>query len=95
LQQSLDALTQSREIITRAVSALAGGLTDEIPQNMGMSDEEDTMNDADEMDSDEFAASDAAAGGAETAGREMRESRQQRRARKLSEAHSIISKLAK
>ena len=95
LQQSLDALTQSREIITRAVSALAGGLTDEIPQNMGMSDEEDTMNDSDEMDSDEFAASDAAAGGAETAGREMRESRQQRRARKLSEAHSIISKLAK
>jgi hypothetical protein len=44
---------------------------------------------------DEFAASDAAAGGPEAAGRAMRESKEQRRARKLAEAHSILSKLAK
>jgi hypothetical protein len=40
---------------------------------------------------DEFGAADAAAGGPETAGRAMRESREVRRARKLAEAHSIIS----
>ena len=44
---------------------------------------------------DEFGASDAAAGGAETAGRAMRESKEQRRARKLAEAHSLMAKLAK
>jgi hypothetical protein len=44
---------------------------------------------------DEFGASDAAAGGPEAAGRAMRESRQQRIARKLAESHSIMSKLAK
>jgi hypothetical protein len=44
---------------------------------------------------DEFAASDAAAGGAETAGRELRESRAKRRARKLAESHSILTKLAR
>jgi hypothetical protein len=53
----------------------------------------------DEMNSqpvgDEFAASDAAAGGDETAGRGLRESAQQRRARRLAEQHSILSKLAR
>ena len=44
---------------------------------------------------DEFGASDAAAGGPETAGRAMRESKEQRRARKLAEAHSLMAKLAK
>jgi hypothetical protein len=44
---------------------------------------------------DEFGAADAAAGGAEVSGREMRESRQQRIARKLAESHSIMAKLAK
>jgi hypothetical protein len=44
---------------------------------------------------DEFSASDAAAGGTETAGRGLRESRQQRRAQRLAEQHSILSKLAR
>ena len=44
---------------------------------------------------DEFGAADAAAGGPEAAGRAMRESREQRRARKLAESHSIMAKLAK
>jgi hypothetical protein len=44
---------------------------------------------------DEFGAADAAAGGPEAAGRAMRESKEQRRARKLAESHSIISKLAR
>jgi hypothetical protein len=39
---------------------------------------------------DEFGASDAG-----SAGREMRESKQEIRARKLAESHSIISKLAR
>jgi hypothetical protein len=43
---------------------------------------------------DEFAASDAAAGGDETAGRGLRESNADRRARKLAESHSILTKLA-
>jgi hypothetical protein len=44
---------------------------------------------------DEFSAADAAAGGPETSGRGLRESRQRARARKLAEAHSIITKLAR
>jgi len=44
---------------------------------------------------DEFSAADAAAGGPETSGRGLRESRQRSRARKLAEAHSIITKLAR
>jgi hypothetical protein len=44
---------------------------------------------------DEFGASDAAVGGPEAAGRAMRESKEQRRARKLAESHSIMSKLSK
>jgi hypothetical protein len=102
LEESLEVVTRSRETISRAVQALAGG---EIPTPMGadttgmdgMDDlaalPGDTMNEP-PVD-DEFAASDAAAGGAETAGREMRESKERARARRLSEEHSIISRLAK
>jgi hypothetical protein len=43
---------------------------------------------------DEFGASDAAAGVGST-GRDLRESNQERFARKLAESHSIMSKLAK
>lgn len=102
LQQALDTLTASRETLTKAVAVLAG---EEQPQEMmGAEPNEepvapmagpDTMNPEAETPEDEFGASDAAAGGAETAGREQRESREYRRAQKLAEAHSIISKLAR
>jgi hypothetical protein len=100
LQQALDTLTASRETLTQAVAVLAG---EEQPQEMmgaepnaePMSPEAgpDSMNP--EANADEFGASDAAAGGSEAAGREQRESREYRRAQKLAEAHSIISKLAR
>jgi len=98
LEQALDALTQARETITRAVAVLAG--EESAQDQMGM----DSMGDmpggnmGGDMDSmnlppeDEFGASDAAAGGTETSGRGMRESKF---ARKLAESHSIMSKLAK
>jgi hypothetical protein len=105
LSATLEVLTTNREAISGAVATLAGESTPE--DTMGM----DPMADApmepgmdaampDAMNpelpgSDEFGASDAAAGGAETAGRAMRESKEVRRARRLSEAHSIMSKLAK
>jgi len=98
LEQALQVMTQGRETISRAVQALAGG---ELPAPMGtdttgMDDLSslpgDTMN---EPPVDDFGASDAAAGGAETAGREMRESRERTRARRLAEQHSIISRLAR
>jgi hypothetical protein len=47
-----------------------------------------------ELGGDEFGAADAAAGTG-TTGREVRESKEQRRARKLAESHSIMAKLAK
>jgi hypothetical protein len=92
LATTLETLTQQREAISNAVAVLAG---EEIPpdEQMGADDsgmgpaEPDTMNAG-----DEFAAADAAAGGSETSGREMRESRF---ARRLSESHNIIAKLAK
>jgi hypothetical protein len=102
LSTSLDTLTQQREALSNAVAELAGEAVPDTP--MGM--EPNTGMDAgldqsapDEMNSqpvgDEFAASDAAAGGDETAGRGLRESAQQRRARRLAEQHSILSKLAR
>jgi hypothetical protein len=96
LSQTLEVLTQQREAISGAVASLAGGAAPEAP--MGMEPGMDTagpdmMNP--EPAGDEFGASDAAAGGAEAAGRAIRENKEQRRARKLAEAHSIISKLAK
>jgi hypothetical protein len=101
LSASLEMLTQQREILSNAVAELAGEAVPDAP--MGM--EPDVGMDAgldqsapDEMNpepaGDEFAASDAAAGGDETAGRGLRENRQQRRARRLAEQHSILSKLA-
>lgn len=100
LTNALETLTQQREALSNAVAELAGEAMPETP--MGM--EPDAGMDADigldvaEPDSmnpeDEFAASDAAVGGDETAGREMRESSSARRARKLAESHSILTKLA-
>jgi hypothetical protein len=100
LSATLETLTQQRETISNAVASLAGEQMPENPMgaepNMGTEPgmeptEPDMMN---EPSGDDFAASDAAAGGSETAGREMRESSEQRRARKLAESHSIIAKLA-
>jgi hypothetical protein len=103
LAATLEVLTQQRESISNAVAVLAGGAAPEEP--MGMDPMAGAMPPEPGMDAagpdmmnpagDEFAASDAAAGGAEAAGRAMRESKEQRRARKLAEAHSILSKLAK
>jgi hypothetical protein len=106
LSATLEMLTQQREAISNAVAQLAG---ESMPENpMGMEPDmgaagadagmepgsPDDMN-PDMGAGDEFGASDAAAGGDEVAGRALRESREQRRARKLAEAHSIISKLSK
>jgi len=102
LATSLDTLTQQREILSTAVAELAGEAVPETP--MGMEPEVDMDMDsdmgadvpADSMNpEDEFAASDAAAGGDETAGRSMRESRADRKNRKLAESHSILTKLAR
>jgi len=98
LEQALDALTQARETITRAVAVLAG--EESAQDQMGMDSMGDMPGgnmggDIDSMNlppEDEFGASDAAAGGMETSGRGMRESKF---ARKLAESHSIMSKLAK
>jgi hypothetical protein len=104
LSQTLETLTQQRELISNAVAVLAGGAAPEEP--MGMEPDmgapmEPGMEPAggDAMNpmpaGDEFGAADAAAGGPAAAGRAMRESREQRRARKLAESHSIMAKLAK
>ena len=96
LSQTLEVLTQQREAISGAVAVLAGEQTAIEPMGAEPGIEAgapDMMNP--EPAGDEFGASDAAAGGAETAGRAMRESKEQRRARKLAEAHSLMAKLAK
>ena len=103
LSATLETLTQQREAISNAVAGLAGGGMPAAPMGAdpmagGMPGEEpgldigapDAMNPG-----DEFGASDAAVGGPETAGRGLRESRRQRTARRLAEAHSIIARLAK
>jgi hypothetical protein len=103
LSATLETLTQQREAISNAVATLAGEAGAEEPMGMepDMGGQEPGMDLSapDEMNptpaGDEFGASDAAAGGDETSGREMRESRAQQRARKLSESHSIMSKLAR
>jgi hypothetical protein len=106
LSATLEVLTQQREAVSNAVAVLAGEATQEEPMgmepeigpgtdDMDMSAPDDLNPDAGADLGDEFGASDAAAGGDVTAGREMRESRQQARARKLAESHSIIAKLAK
>lgn len=102
LQATLENLTSQREAISNAVAVLAGeavpgaepmGAEPEAGMDMAAEPpmepaEPDAMN---EPAPDEFAASDAAAGAGAT-GREMRESKF---ARRLSESHSIISKLAR
>ncbi len=106
LSATLETLTQQREAVSAAVAVLAGEASPEMPMgaepgmDAGMAPEPgmdaagpDMMNP--EPAGDEFGASDAAAGGPEAAGRAMRESKEQRRARKLAEAHSIMAKLAK
>ena len=96
LSATLEVLTQQREAISNAVAVLAGEQMPTEPMGMdaGMEPGMDTaapdmMN---EPAADEFGAADAAAGGAEAAGREMRESKFQK---KLAESHSIIARLAK
>lgn len=100
---ALEALTASREVITKAVAVLAGeeqpdemmgepGEEEEMPS---FEPEGDSMNKPpEEGEEDEFAASDAAAGGSETAGREKRESREFSRMKRLAEEHSIMKRLA-
>lgn len=105
LSATLEVLTQQREAVSNAVAVLAGEAAPEEPMGMepGAGDMDQAplepgmdMAEPDAMNgSDEFGASDAAAGGAETAGRAMRESRQERIARKLAESHSIMAKLSK
>ena len=95
LETALNTLTQCREEISNAVAVLAGEAS---PMDTmgGMEPGMDSMNAGNEEVpmGDEFGASDAAAGGAEIAGRMRRESREVF-ARKLSEAHTILSKLSK
>ena len=102
LEEALSSLQQSRETISHAVAVLAGEETSFEPmgQQPGMDEfggaEELPASEPDAMNaSDEFGAADAAAGGPESAGREMRESRAQLFARRLSESHSILRKLSK
>jgi hypothetical protein len=105
LTASLETLTQQREILSNAVAELAGEAVPDSPMGMdpsaGMAADMDAGMDMSEPDlmnpepEDEFGASDAAAGGDETAGRGMRESKSARRARKLAESHSILTKLAR
>lgn len=102
LETALNTLTQCREEISNAVAVLAGeapaadAMGGDMGGDMGMAGSEEIPDAG--MDSmnggDEFGASDAAAGGEEIAGRAQRESRELF-ARKLSEAHSIIGRLAK
>ena len=104
LSAALEVLTQQRELISNAVAVLAGeaapqdamGMEPDMgaPMEPGMEPAGDDMMNP-EPAGDEFGAADAAAGGPEAAGRAMRESREQRRARKLAESHSIMAKLAR
>jgi hypothetical protein len=97
LSATLEVLTAQREAISNAVAVLAGEQIPETPMGAEPGMEPgmepagpDMMNEP----ADEFGAADAAAG-AGTPGREMRESAAQRRARRLAESHSIMSKLAR
>jgi hypothetical protein len=104
LSQTLETLTQQREAISNAVAVLAGEAAPAEPMGMeppmggddiGAPGAEPGVPDGMNPGADEFGASDAAVGGDITSGREMRESRQVRRLRKLAESHSIMTKLAK
>jgi hypothetical protein len=102
LAATLETLTGQREALSHAVAVLAGEATDQAA--MGQEPGGDFSGDVggeeipgvdDGMGGDEFGGSDAAAGGAETTCREMRESREQRVARKLAEQHTLMRSLAK
>jgi hypothetical protein len=109
LSATLETLTQQREAVSNAVAILAGeeGTADMMgaePDQMNSPAGDEFGGDeagvdnfgADDFGSqDEFGASDAAAGGPKISGRGLRESKEQRRVRKLAEAHSIMSKLSK
>jgi hypothetical protein len=108
LTATLEVLTQQREAISSAVAVLAGEAApmepmgadpmaggDELGGDMAGDElggldgtDPDALNP--ELGGDEFGASDAG-----SSSREMRESREQRRARKLAESHSIMSKLSR
>jgi hypothetical protein len=100
LSQTLETLTQQREAVSNAVAVLAGEAAPEEPMGMDPNAGMDAGLDATAPDNmnpepgadlgDKFAAADAS-----SSNREMRESREERRARKLAESHSIIAKLAK
>lgn len=107
LSQTLEVLTSQREAISSAVAVLAGEATPEAPMGQepgmdagmdaGMEPAMEPGMDAaapDEMNpeigGDEFAGAEGP-----SSNRAVRESREQSRARRLAEAHSIISKLAR
>ena len=99
LSATLDTLTQQRETISNAVAVLAGEAVPETPMGMepsmggemepGMEPTEPDMMNEPEM-GDEFGAAEGPG-----SSREVRESTDSRRARKLSEAHSIMARLAR
>ena len=96
-------MTASREIITKAVSVLAGEEQPEVPMGEPSEEEEPPMEEptGDSMNAppeegepeaggeDSFVAADAA-----SSGRELRESRKNYKLRKLIEANSIMRRLA-
>lgn len=95
LTTALETLTAQREAISNAVAVLAGERPAAVPmgQEPGIdTTAPDALNTPDELDA--FAATDAAAG-AGSAGREVRESAAERKARMIAEQHSIIARLAK
>ena len=98
LAATLETLTAQREAISNAVAVLAGEAAPmepmgQEPMEPGLdAAEPDALNTADELDA--FAASDAASG-AGAAGREVRESTEEKKARIIAEQHSIIARLAK
>ena len=101
LAATIETLTAQREAISHAVAVLAGEATDMEPMGAPADDfggdiggEEIPAGD-DEMNSDGFDASGAAVGGAETSGREMRESRELARQRRLQEQHSLMRTLSR
>lgn len=95
LTTALETLTAQREAISNAVAVLAGErpAAEPMGQEPGIdATAPDALNTPDELDA--FAATDAAAG-AGAAGREVRESAAERKARMIAEQHSIIARLAK
>jgi hypothetical protein len=103
LSQTLEILTSQREAISGAVAVLAGEATPEAPMgqepDMGMDSEmppEDGMDMSEPDDMNPEPAGDEFAGAeGPSSNREVRESREQGRARRLAEQHSIMSKLAR